>query len=76
MNTIPSAADLVPLATDDLLYVLDAMGIQTGVDREKVLETTRWICQDVLGIDIPSRYAKAELATRGRTVVKGGYAQS
>ncbi len=58
------------LATDDLLYMLDALGIETGVDREKVLEITRWICLDVLGIDIPSRYAKAELATRGRARAK------
>ncbi|MBU6429261.1 MAG: hydroxymethylglutaryl-CoA lyase, partial [Cyanobacteria bacterium REEB65] len=54
------------LATDDLVYMLEAMGIQTGVDREKLLQTTRWICKDVLEIDIPSRYAKAELASRAR----------
>ncbi|MBM3267161.1 MAG: hydroxymethylglutaryl-CoA lyase [Candidatus Sericytochromatia bacterium] len=58
------------LATDDLLYMLDALGIETGVDREGVLEITRWICRDVLGIDIPSRYAKAELAARGRDAAK------
>lgn len=64
------------LATDDLLYVLDSMGIQTGADRERVLETTRWICQEILQIDIPSRYAKAELATRTRKEIQGGLAQS
>jgi hydroxymethylglutaryl-CoA lyase len=58
------------LATDDLLYMLDNLGIETGVDREKVLDTTRWICHDVLGTDIPSRYAKAELASRAKQALK------
>ncbi len=58
------------LATDDLLYMLDNLGVETGVDREKILDITRWICQDVLGMDIPSRYAKAELASRGRLAAK------
>lgn len=64
------------LATDDLLYMLDNLGIETGVDREQVLEITRWICQDVLGVDIPSRYAKAELASRGRAAAREASAAS
>ncbi len=64
------------LATDDLLYVLDSMGIETGVDLRQLLEITRWICGDVLDIDIPSRYAKAELASRSRGEVKYGVRKS
>jgi hydroxymethylglutaryl-CoA lyase len=60
------------LATDDLLSLLDALGYQTGVDRDKTLDITRWICLDVLEIDVPSRYAKAEIASRARAAGRRG----
>jgi len=36
------------LATEDLLYMLDGMGIETGVDLDKLLDAGRYIC-DHLG---------------------------
>ncbi|MBM3259447.1 MAG: hydroxymethylglutaryl-CoA lyase [Candidatus Sericytochromatia bacterium] len=54
------------LSTNDLVAMLEGMGIATGVDRDGLLEVTRWICQDVLGVSIPSREATAELARRAK----------
>jgi hydroxymethylglutaryl-CoA lyase len=47
------------LATEDLLYLLDGLGIATGVDIEKVLEASRFI-EPRLGHALASRYAAAE----------------
>ncbi|MFC4770261.1 hydroxymethylglutaryl-CoA lyase [Effusibacillus consociatus] len=41
------------LATDDLLYMLEGMGIQTGVDREKLFSAARFI-EEKLGRPLPS----------------------
>lgn len=49
------------LATDDLLYVLHEMGIETGVDLDKLLDCSAMM-QRVLGKELPSRYLKSRLA--------------
>lgn len=41
------------VATEDMLYMLDEMGIQTGVDRKKLLAAARFI-QDKVGRQLPS----------------------
>ena len=46
------------LATEDLLYMLDGLGIETGVSLEKVLAASRFIEQR-LGHPLASRYAAA-----------------
>jgi isopropylmalate/homocitrate/citramalate synthase len=46
------------LATEDLLYMLHGMGIETGVDLEGVAAASRLIGKR-LGRDLPSRYLKA-----------------
>jgi hydroxymethylglutaryl-CoA lyase len=46
------------LATEDLLYMLDGLGIGTGVNIDKVLEASRFIEQK-LGHPLASRYAAA-----------------
>jgi hydroxymethylglutaryl-CoA lyase len=47
------------LATEDLLYMLHGMGIETGVNLDKVLEASRFIEQKI-GHPLASRYAAAE----------------
>ncbi|WP_374016136.1 hydroxymethylglutaryl-CoA lyase [Paenibacillus thiaminolyticus] len=42
------------VASEDLLYMLDAMGIRTGVNQEKLLSAARFI-QQKIGRDLPSR---------------------
>lgn len=46
------------LATEDLLYMLHGMGIETGVDLAKVAAASRAIALR-LGRELPSRYLKA-----------------
>ena len=46
------------LATEDLVWMLDGLGIETGVDVTRVAETSAWAC-DQLGKDIPGRVARA-----------------
>ena len=51
------------LATEDLLYMLDGLGIETGVSLDKVLAASRRI-EEKLGHPLASRYAAAERARR------------
>jgi hydroxymethylglutaryl-CoA lyase len=48
------------LATEDLLYMLDGMGIETGVEMQKVREASLFIL-GVLGKAPPSKYLQAFL---------------
>ena len=51
------------LATEDLLYMLDGLGIETGVTLEKVLAASRAI-ETTLGHPLASRYAAALRSAR------------
>ena len=46
------------LATEDLLYMLHGLGIQTGIDLDKVAAASRFI-GGVLGHELSSRYLRA-----------------
>jgi hydroxymethylglutaryl-CoA lyase len=46
------------LATEDLLYMLDGMGIATGVDLGKLVAASRVVAEK-LGRSLPSRYLQA-----------------
>ena len=46
------------VATEDVLYMLNGLGIETGVDLDKVFEAGRFICA-VLGHEPASRVARA-----------------
>lgn len=46
------------LATEDLVWMLDGLGIHTGVDVEKVARAGVWMCGQ-LGIPVPGRAARA-----------------
>lgn len=52
------------LATEDLLYMLHGMGIQTGVNLEKVVEATRFIAP-LLGHAPTSKYYQAAMGGAG-----------
>ena len=52
------------LATEDLVFMLDGLGIATGVDRQAVAEASRTL-EPELGHPLPSRLLRAEAATRG-----------
>lgn len=46
------------LATEDLLYMLDGLGVETGVSLETVVQASRAI-EGVIGHPLPSRYVRA-----------------
>jgi hydroxymethylglutaryl-CoA lyase len=50
------------LATDDLLYMLDGLGIETGVSLAAVSEASRFIASRI-DHGLPSRYAQAVLSS-------------
>ena len=58
------------LATEDLLYMLHGMGIETGVDLAAVAEASRALAAR-LGRALPSRYLQAGPAASGSTESAG-----
>jgi hydroxymethylglutaryl-CoA lyase len=50
------------LATEDLVYMLDGLGIATGVSLEGVMDASRFI-EPALGHPLPSRYLQAVRAS-------------
>jgi hydroxymethylglutaryl-CoA lyase len=46
------------VATEDLIYLFERMGIETGIEHERVIETTRWL-ESRLGNTLPSAIARA-----------------
>ena len=52
------------LATEDLVYMLDGLGIETGIDLNTVVEASRFI-EPRIGHPLPSRYYRAAVSARG-----------
>jgi hydroxymethylglutaryl-CoA lyase len=53
----PAATGNIP--TDDLLYMLDRSGIETGVSLEKIIETSHWLEGQLGGRSTPAMLPKA-----------------
>src|SRR5512137_2610922 len=53
------------LATEDLVYMLQGMGYETGVDLGKLVSAGA-LAQELVGRKLPGRALQAELATRAR----------
>jgi len=54
------------LSTEDVLYLMDGLGVETGVDPDEVIDTAWWIC-DRLGRTPDSKVSKAKRSRGGRT---------
>lgn len=54
------------VATEDVLYLMQGLGIETGVDLQAVYEAGRFICE-ALGREPASRVARAMAAKQGAT---------
>ncbi|HEX5461537.1 MAG TPA: hydroxymethylglutaryl-CoA lyase [Steroidobacteraceae bacterium] len=59
----PAATGNIP--TEDLVYLLERMGLATGVDLERLLDASRWI-ESQLGRPVPGMLVKAGGFPRGR----------
>ncbi|MBI4533663.1 MAG: hydroxymethylglutaryl-CoA lyase [Candidatus Melainabacteria bacterium] len=57
------------LATEDLVYLLESLGIKTGVDLDKLV-TCGQIAQEILGKQLPGKYLQAALAQRSGPTAK------
>ena len=53
------------LATEDLVYMLDGMGIETGVDLAALVAASTFV-SSVVGHDLPSKYWKAAVGDEAR----------
>ncbi len=53
------------VATEDVLYLLHGMGIETGVDLDAVVDASLAV-ERVLGVPLPSRVLRARVAERQR----------
>src|SRR5205085_622504 len=49
------------ICTEDLVHMLHAMGIQTGIHLDKLIQTSQWI-ESVIGRTLPGQVAKAGVA--------------
>ena len=58
------------LASEDLVYMLHGMGIETGVDLDQLVDAAT-IVETVLGTPLPSRVRRAVLAQRRRAGARG-----
>ena len=54
------------LATEDVVAALHAMGIETGIDLDKLIDAAQRIAAFV-GHDLPSKYLKAHIGARSRS---------
>jgi hydroxymethylglutaryl-CoA lyase len=61
------------VATEDVLYMLDGLGIQTGVEMSKLLQAAQFICGE-LGRATVSRAGRALAAKAARRAAKEGQA--
>ena len=52
------------VATEDVVYMLNGLGIETGIDLDALVDTAAWISEQ-LGRPPGSRVARALLAKRG-----------
>jgi isopropylmalate/homocitrate/citramalate synthase len=48
------------VATEDLVYLLEGEGIETGVDRQALIEVAEWL-ESVLGRQLPGQLYRAGL---------------
>lgn len=58
------------LATEDLVYMLDGLGVEHGVDLEKLVGVAE-LAQSLVGRELPGRYFRAQLGERERALAKG-----
>ena len=61
------------LATEDVVAMLHAMGVDTGIDLDRLVECSRKVAA-LVGHELPSKYLKAHLGARARQAQRGAKA--
>lgn len=58
------------VATEDVIYMLEGMGVRTGVDIDKLMEASR-LASTLIGHEVPSKFYRAYMGARSRAVSPG-----
>lgn len=58
------------VATEDVIYMLEGMGVRTGVDIDKLMEASR-LASTLIGHEVPSKFYRAYMGARSRAVGPG-----
>jgi hydroxymethylglutaryl-CoA lyase len=58
------------VATEDVVYMLEGMGVRTGVDLDKLVDCAR-LASTLVGHEVPSKYYRAAIGARSRTSSAG-----
>ena len=58
------------VATEDVVYMLEGMGVRTGVDLDKLVDCAR-LASTLVGHEVPSKYYRAAIGARSRAVPRG-----
>src|SRR5205085_10245295 len=53
------------VATEDVVYMLEGMGVATGIDLERLVDAAR-LASTVVGHEVPSKYYRAAIGARSR----------
>jgi hydroxymethylglutaryl-CoA lyase len=58
------------VATEDVIYMLEGMGVRTGVDLDKLVEVSR-LASTLVGHEMPSKFYRAYMGARSRSAAAG-----
>jgi hydroxymethylglutaryl-CoA lyase len=59
------------VATEDVVYMLEQMGVKTGIDLDKLIDCAS-MASSVVGHEMPSKYYRAAMGARQRSSSRGG----
>jgi hydroxymethylglutaryl-CoA lyase len=58
------------VATEDVVYMLEEMGVRTGVDLDRLIDCSR-LASSLVGHEMPSKYYRAAIGARQRSTRAG-----
>jgi hydroxymethylglutaryl-CoA lyase len=59
------------VATEDVVYMLEGMGVHTGIDLDRLIDCSR-LASSFVGHEMPSKYYRAAMGARQRSSARGG----
>jgi hydroxymethylglutaryl-CoA lyase len=59
------------VATEDVVYMLEGMGVTTGIDLDKLIDCSR-LASSLVGHEMPSKYYRAAMGARQRSGGRAG----
>jgi hydroxymethylglutaryl-CoA lyase len=59
------------VATEDVIYMLEGMGVRTGVDLDRLIDCSR-LASSLVGHEMPSKYYRAAMGARQRSASRAG----